>query len=98
MEGRTSNLAVCLLARSGLGGALLFMLPPFGEFPPSWQIQLAFAAWVGWCYWHGLLGRTRLPLVVIESAVSLWLSLKWARLFVLAGSLAPELIVKVTTP
>ncbi len=66
MNGFVVSFAVCLLARTGLGGGVLFLLPPFGEFPPAWQIQLAFAIWLGCCYWHGLFGSARLSLVAAE--------------------------------
>ncbi len=82
--------AICLLARSGLAGVVLFVLPPFAEHPPDWQIGLAFVAWIGWCYRRGLLGSQRLPVAAIESVPALWLSLKWTQLLVFATQVAQE--------
>jgi hypothetical protein len=86
MHNMTLPLAGCLLARTGVAGVMLFMLPPIGEFPPPWQIEMAFLAWIAWCYSFGLFGRSRIFLAAAESAVSLWLSLKWTRLLILAAS------------
>jgi hypothetical protein len=82
------SLTICLIARTGAAGIFLFMLPPFGEFPPGWQIQGAFLAGTVWCYWQGLFGRSRMLLASIEAAISLWMSLKWTRIFVLLSGMA----------
>jgi len=81
-----------LLARSGarlllttsLAGLTLFILPPMGEMPPDWQIALAFLVWIAWCYRYGLVSRRRVGLAAVEALPSLWLSLGWAQLLVLA--------------
>lgn len=88
VSGSALDLTICLLARSGLAGVLLFLVPPIGELPPRWQIGLAFLAWIGWCYWRGLFGRNRLLIATVESVPSLWLSLKWTNLLVFAAGIA----------
>jgi hypothetical protein len=88
ITGPALDLTICLLARTSLVGILLFLLPPVGEFPPGWQVGLAFFGWIAWCYWRGLLGQDQLSLATVESIPSLWLSLKWTNLLVVASGIA----------
>jgi hypothetical protein len=87
MNAQSIDLAIRLLGRTGLGGVLLFIMPPIGEFPVAWQIQVAFLAAIAWCYWNGLFGRSRMWLATVEAAISLWMSLKWTRFLVLLFSM-----------
>ena len=73
--------AIALLARSGLAGTVLFLLPPVGKLP-AWQIGAAFLFWVAWCYRRGALGRRNLTVAALESIPSLWLSLLWTQFFI----------------
>jgi hypothetical protein len=82
------NLAICLIVRTGAGGLVLFIVPPFGEIPPAWQIQAAFLAAIAWCYWDGLFGRSRMLLASVEAGVSLWMSLKWTKILILLSNMA----------
>ena len=81
------DFALSLLGRTSIAGMILFVLPPVGVFPYLWQAGLAFLVWVGRCYWRGLMGRGQLGLALVESALSLWLSLKWTTVFVIAGDI-----------
>ena len=63
-------------------GLALFLLPPNGEMPRSYQVVLTGFALALWSFSDGLFGRFSLILALIEAVLLLRLSIGWTYLFV----------------
>ena len=63
-------------------GLALFVIPPFGQMPLSYQVALTGIALALWSFSDGFLGRFSIALALIEAVLLLRLSVGWTRLLV----------------
>jgi hypothetical protein len=63
-------------------GLALFVIPPFGQIPLSYQVALTGIALAFWSFSDGFFGRFSIALALIEAMLLLRLSVGWTRLLV----------------
>lgn len=72
-------------------GLALFVVPPFGQMPLSYQVALTGLALALWSFSDGVFGRFSIALALIEAVLLLRLAVGWTWLLVgMFGSDAVE--------